>query len=62
VQEIQRLGYFGNGVGRASGAEEVLKPEGELVVFEAFFTAGLRLPRIGSLSKCCDGSRFRFIS
>jgi hypothetical protein len=26
------------------GAEEVPKPEGELVVFEAFFTAGLRLP------------------
>jgi hypothetical protein len=38
------LGYFGSGVGRVPGAEEVPKPEGELVVFEAFFTAGLRLP------------------
>jgi hypothetical protein len=33
VQEMQRLGYFGNGVGRASGAEEVPEREGELVVF-----------------------------
>jgi hypothetical protein len=41
---MHRLGYFGNGVGRAPGAEEVPEPEGELVVFEAFFAAGLRLP------------------
>jgi hypothetical protein len=38
------LGYFGNGVGRVPGAEEIPEPEGELVVFEAFFIAGLRLP------------------
>jgi hypothetical protein len=44
VQDMQRLGYFGNGVGRVSGAEEIPEPEGELVVFEAFFIAGLRLP------------------
>jgi hypothetical protein len=44
VQDMQRLGYFGGGVGRVPGAEEVLEPEGELVVFEAFFIAGLRLP------------------
>jgi hypothetical protein len=44
VQDMQRLGYFGSGVGRVPGAEEVPEPEGELVVFEAFFTAGLRLP------------------
>jgi hypothetical protein len=44
VQDMQRLGYFGGGVARVSGAEEVLEPEGELVVFEAFFAAGLRLP------------------
>jgi hypothetical protein len=43
VTEMQRLGYFGNGVGRALGAEEVPEPEGELMVFEAFFAAGLRL-------------------
>jgi hypothetical protein len=41
---MQQLGYFGNGVGRVPGVEEVPEPEGELVVFEAFFTAGLRLP------------------
>jgi hypothetical protein len=44
VQDMQQLGYFGGGVGRVLGAEEVPEPEGELVVFEAFFTAGLRLP------------------
>jgi hypothetical protein len=44
VQDMQQLGYFGNGVGHVPGVEEVLEPEGELVVFEAFFTAGLRLP------------------
>jgi hypothetical protein len=44
VQDMQQLGYFGDGVGRVPGAEEVAEPEGELVVFEAFFAAGLRLP------------------
>jgi hypothetical protein len=44
VQDMQQLGYFGSGVGRVPRAEEVPEPEGELVVFEAFFTAGLRLP------------------
>jgi hypothetical protein len=44
IQDMQQLGYFGSGVGRVPGAEEVPEPEGELVVFEAFFTASLRLP------------------
>jgi hypothetical protein len=44
VQDMQQLGYFGSEVGRVPGAEEVLEPEGELVVFEVFFTAGLHLP------------------
>jgi hypothetical protein len=44
VQDMQQLGYFGGGVARVPGTEEVLEPEGELVVFEAFFAAGLRLP------------------
>jgi hypothetical protein len=44
VLEMQQLGYFGDGVGRVPGAEEIPEPEGELVVFEAFFIAGLRLP------------------
>jgi hypothetical protein len=29
---------------KVPGAKEIPKPEGELVVFEAFFIAGLRLP------------------
>jgi hypothetical protein len=44
MQDMQQLGYFGNGVGRVPGAEEILEPEGETVVFEAFFAVGLRLP------------------
>jgi hypothetical protein len=44
VQDMQQLGYFGSGVGRFPGAEEVPEPEGELVVFEAFFIVGLRQP------------------
>jgi hypothetical protein len=40
VQDMQQLGYFGDGVGRVPRAEEIPKPEGELVVFEAFFIAG----------------------
>jgi hypothetical protein len=44
VQDMQQLGYFGSGVARVPGTEEVPEPEGELVVFEAFFAAGLRLP------------------
>jgi hypothetical protein len=43
VQDMQQLGYFGGGVARVSGTEDVLEPEGELVVFEAFFAAGLCL-------------------
>jgi hypothetical protein len=43
VQDMQQLGYFGNGVGHVPGVEEIPEPEGELVVFEAFFIAGLRL-------------------
>jgi hypothetical protein len=44
VQDMQQLGYFCGGVTRVPGTEEVPEPEGELVVFEAFFAAGLRLP------------------
>jgi hypothetical protein len=44
VQDMQRLGYFGGRVARVSGTEEVPEPEGELVVFEAFFAASLLLP------------------
>jgi hypothetical protein len=44
VQDMQQLGYFGNEVGHVARAEEVPEPEGDLIMFEAFFTAGLRLP------------------
>jgi hypothetical protein len=44
VLEMQRLGYFGDGVRRVPGAEKIPEPEGKLVVFEAFFITGLCLP------------------
>jgi hypothetical protein len=44
VQDMQQLVYFGNDVGRVPAAEEVPEPEGELVMFEAFFIAGFCLP------------------
>jgi hypothetical protein len=44
VQDMQQLGYFRDSVGHVPGAEEILEPEGELVMFEAFFIASLRLP------------------
>jgi hypothetical protein len=44
VEEVQQLGYFGDGVGHVPGDEEIPEPEGELVVFEAFFIVGLCLP------------------
>jgi hypothetical protein len=44
MQDMQQLGYFGGGVARVPGTEEVPEPEGELVIFEAFFAADLRLP------------------
>jgi hypothetical protein len=44
VQDMKQLGYFGGGVARVPGTEEVPEPEGELFVFVAFFAAGLRLP------------------
>jgi hypothetical protein len=38
------LGYFGDGVGRVPGVEEIPEPEGELVVFET--VGGLRPPKV----------------
>jgi hypothetical protein len=62
VQDMQQLGYFGGGVTRVPGTEEVPEPEGELVVFEAFFAAGLRLPAHRFVGKSCVGSTSRSTS
>jgi hypothetical protein len=62
VQDMQRLGYFGGGVGRVLGVEEIPEPEGELVVFEAFFIASLRLPAHRFMSEVLQKLGSRFIS
>lgn len=43
------MGYFPAGCGRAAEAETVLRPEGEVLLFEGLFVAGLRLPCHGFL-------------
>ena len=62
MQEMQQLGYFGDGVGRVPGAEEIPEPEGELVVFEAFFIVGHRLPAHRFVVESCRGSTSRSTS
>jgi hypothetical protein len=52
VQDMQQLGYFGNGVGWVPGAEEIPEPEGEIVVFEAIF---YRRPSPTCISFCGGG-------
>lgn len=44
VKDMESLGYFPMGCGRATRAETILKPDGEVLVFENFFLVGLRLP------------------
>lgn len=44
VKEFQQLGYFGAGTDCVLRSETTLAPKGEVVVFEAFFFAGLHLP------------------
>jgi hypothetical protein len=44
VLELQRLGYFGSGTSCGLGSKVVPRPEGQFVLFEAFFHAGLQLP------------------
>jgi hypothetical protein len=44
---MQRLGYFGNGVGWALGAEDVPELEGELVVLKLFLLLVFACRRIG---------------
>jgi hypothetical protein len=62
VQDMQRLGYFGGRVARVPGTEEVPEPEGELVVFEAFFAPVSACLRTDLLERCCADSTFRSIS
>jgi hypothetical protein len=52
VLEMQQLGDFGNGVGRAPGAEEVPEPKGELIVFRPFLLAVFASRHIDSWWRC----------
>jgi hypothetical protein len=62
VPKMQRLGYFGNSVGRAPGAEEVPEPEGELIVFEAFLLPVFASRHIDSWRRCCEGLKCKSTS
>jgi hypothetical protein len=59
VQDVQQLGYFGNGVGRVQGAEEIPEPEGELVVFGRSSSPAFAYLRIVSWQRSCRGLKFR---
>jgi hypothetical protein len=43
VREMESLGYFLAGYGRAALAETTPRPNNEVLVFESLFLAGLRL-------------------
>jgi hypothetical protein len=62
IQDMQQLGYFGSGVGRVPGAEEVPEPQGELVVFEAFSPLTFVCLHIDSWRRSCGDSRSRSTS
>jgi hypothetical protein len=62
VQDMQQLGYFGNGVGCVPGAEKVPEPEGELVVFEAFSPLAFVCLHIALWRRSCRGLRSRSTS
>jgi hypothetical protein len=62
VQDMQQLGYFGSGVGRVPGAEEVPVPEGELVVFEAFSPLAFASLHIALWRRSCRDLRSRSTS
>jgi hypothetical protein len=62
VQDMQQLGYFGGGVARVPGTEEVPEPEGELVVFEAFLPLVFVCPRIDLWEEFCVDSTSRSTS
>jgi hypothetical protein len=62
VQDMQQLGYFGGGVGRVPGAEEVPEPEDELVVFRLFSPLAFIYLRIGSWRRSYVDSRSRSTS
>jgi hypothetical protein len=45
IREMTKQGCFAEGGARASGEENILKPEDdEVIVFEEFFTASFRMP------------------
>jgi hypothetical protein len=62
VQDMQQLGYFGSGVGRVPGAEEVPEPEGELVVLRRFSPLAFVCLHIDSWRRSCGDSRSRSTS
>jgi hypothetical protein len=62
VQDMQQLGYFGSGVGRVPGAEEIPEPEGELVVLRLFSLLAFVCPHIDSWRRSCGSSRSKSTS
>jgi hypothetical protein len=56
------MGYFTEGMGREPGEETVPEPHpDEAVVFEEFFTIGLRMPHTLCLLIFCWNFKYRYI-
>jgi hypothetical protein len=62
VQDMQQLGYFGGGVARVPGAEEVPEPEGKWSSLRLFSPLAFVCPRIDLWEKFCVDSTSRSTS
>jgi hypothetical protein len=62
VEDMQRLGYFGGGVGRALGTEEVPEPEASWLFSRRSSPPVSACLHTGSSAKSCAGSTFKYIS
>jgi hypothetical protein len=59
---MQQLGYFGGGVGRVPGAEEIPEPRVNWLCLRHFLLPDFVCLRIVSCRRCCRSLGSKFIS
>jgi hypothetical protein len=62
VQDMQRLGYFGGGVGRVPGRRRSPSPRANWLFFRRFSSPDFACRRIVLCRRFCRSSKSRFIS
>lgn len=62
VNEMESLGYFPSECGSAAGADIVPRPDGEVLVFEGLFAAGVRVSFDGFLTEVLEKFKVKFTS